>query len=222
DTGRRTGDPENRGHQAMKLTAKTAESLAPRAATYTAYDDALHGFGCRVTPNGARSWIAEYRARGDRNKRRVTLGPVATLSAEKARRAAQEVLAHAKLGRDLAAERSEERKAPTLAEIAARYMAEEIAPTRKPGTVKNYAKLFRLQIVPALGNRRARDVTHSEVVRLHRAIGERGKVTANRSVELVRALFNWARKAGELPRTHENPADGITRFRDEPRETFLN
>jgi Arm DNA-binding domain len=47
-----------------KLTKKTIDALPMRDRVYIAYDNVLPGFGCRVTPNGARSWIVEYRPHG--------------------------------------------------------------------------------------------------------------------------------------------------------------
>lgn len=44
-----------------KLTKRAIDALPTRDRVYIAYDNVLPGFGCRVTPNGARSWIVEYR-----------------------------------------------------------------------------------------------------------------------------------------------------------------
>src|SRR5271154_6189159 len=47
-------------------------------------------------------------------------------------------------------------------------------------------RYFNNYIRPALGRKRARDVTYSEVAKLHRAIGARGaQVTANRATSLL-------------------------------------
>ena len=74
-------------------------------------------------------------------------------------------------GADPAAERRALRKAATIAQLAIRYMAEEIEPARKPGTAALYRKYFNNHICPPIGARRARDVTYSDVLKLHRAIG---------------------------------------------------
>lgn len=209
----------------MKLTKTAVEALAPRDKTYLVFDDDLAGFAVRVTPGGAKAWTVEYRPAGAGrriSKKRMTLGAVGTLSAEKARRAAQDVLAHARLGRDLAAERAGQRQAATVAELVGRFMAEEVRPTRKPRTVTLYADYFRLHVVPAIGTRKARDLSRADIARLHRKIGEKARVTANRCVVLMSGLFTWAASVGELPDGHPNPAKGITRFREEGRERFLS
>jgi len=43
----------------QNLTKTTGQNLPSRDRVYIAYDDSLSGFGCRVTPNGVRSWIVE-------------------------------------------------------------------------------------------------------------------------------------------------------------------
>jgi integrase len=99
-------------------------------------------------------------------------------------------------------------------------MAEEIEPARKPGTTALYRKYFGNYIRPAIGAKRARDVTYSDVAKLHRGIGARAPVTANRVVSLLGSLFNWAAKAGEVPRG-TNPTRELTRFREQARERYL-
>jgi hypothetical protein len=48
----------------QRLTKRVIDSLTSHARTCIVYDDNLSGFGCRVTPNGSRSWIVEYRPHG--------------------------------------------------------------------------------------------------------------------------------------------------------------
>ena len=47
----------------VNLTATTVAQLQPDSRIYIARDQKLKGFGCRVTPSGAKSWIVEYRER---------------------------------------------------------------------------------------------------------------------------------------------------------------
>jgi integrase len=207
----------------MKLTQTAAERLKPRERAYVHRDAAPPGFGCRVTPNGVRSWIFEYRPGGGRgaSTRRMTLGRIEALPYAKARKAAEALYHRTRLGADPAAARDSARAAPTVAVLVARYMAEEIEPQRKPGTVAYYAKLFRNHIVPALGRKRAVEVTYGDVVRLHRAVGTPAQVTANRAIALVSSLYSWAGRAGEVPRG-TNPARDVSKFREQARTRYLS
>ncbi len=133
----------------------------------------------------------------------MTLGRVDALSYAKARRRAEELYHRTRLGEDPAGARDDQRGAPTVDAIIERYLEEE-APARKPSTARYYAKLFRNHISPSLGRKRAREVSHSDVAKLHRAIGARGaQVTANRAIELVSSLY-------------------VTRFKEKARTRYLS
>ena len=207
-----------------KLTKTVVENLPRRASTYIAFDSELPGFGCRVTPAGARSWVVEYRpGNGGRrvSKRRVTLGSVATLLPDRARKAAKDVLARARLGEDVAGQRSARRQALTVAELSTRFMMEEIRPTRKPGTAALYDLYFRRHVRPELGPKLAREVSRTEFAQLHRKIGKAAPVTANRVLTLISAMLSWAIRVGEVSEGI-NPAKGISRFKEHAKERFLS
>jgi hypothetical protein len=70
-----------------------------------AFDEDLPGFGLRLRAGGSAVWVAQYRV--GPKQRRVTLGRLATLDPDQARRAARAVLAKADLGQDAQAERRE-------------------------------------------------------------------------------------------------------------------
>ena len=207
-----------------KLTQTVAETLKLRDRPYVVYDGSLPGFGCRVTPAGARSWIFEYRPGGGRRSstRRLTLGRIDALAFAKARKAAEGLYHRTRLGEDPAGVRDRERAAPTVNALIERYMAEEIRPARKPSTAALYAKYFKNHIAPALGRRQASTVTYSDVAKLHRAIAARGsRVAANRVVALISSLYGWGGKAGAVARG-TNPARDVTRFKEEARTRYLS
>ena len=206
------------------LSRKLVAGLPARPKAYIAYDSRLPGFGCRVSPKGAKSWVVEFRPYGGGRrvaKKRITLGHVSPVPPEAARRAAMEILARVQLGEDVAEERAMLRKAPTIAELVEKYMAEEIRPTRKHSTSAHYQMLFRKHILPEFGNVRACTLTPTQVARFHRAVGVNKPVTANRLVTLLSGLYSWAAKAGEVPEDLR-PTRGITRFQEEGRERFLS
>ena len=108
-----------------------------------------------------------------------------------------------------------------MAELGERFIAEEIGPKRKPRTTELYETYLRRHVVPAIGNRKAREVSHADVAKLHRRIAAKGrKVTANRVTTFLSGLFTWAGKMGEVAKG-ANPAKDIERFREEGRERFL-
>jgi integrase len=207
-----------------KLTKTVVENLPARASTYIMFDSELPGFGCRVTPAGARSWVVEYRpGNGGRrvSKKRVTLGSVAALLPDRARKAAKDVLARARLGEDVAGQRSARRQALTVAELSTRFMTDEIRPTRKASTTALYDLYFHRHVWPEIGTKLAREVTHTELAQLHRRIGKAAPVTANRVLTLISAMLSWAIRVGELSEG-PNPAKRISRFKEQAKERFLS
>ena len=175
-----------------------------------------------MTPNGARSWIVEYRPHGGGRsvgKRRITLGSVSVLTPDQAREAAGDVLAKVRFGDDAPHDRAARRSSPMLAELITEFMNEEIRPTRKPGTAALYDMYFRVHVRPALGSKRAREVTSTDVGKLHRKIGTKTPVTANRVVALLSSLFSWAAGRSKVPKDF-NPARGITRYREQAGSSF--
>ena len=80
---------------------------------------------------------------------------------------------------------------------------------------------FRVHILPVLGVRKAREITLADVAKLHRKIGAKTPVTANRVVALMSAMFSWAARLGGVPEDF-NPVRGITRYREQGRERFLS
>lgn len=207
-----------------KLTKTVVHSLPARDKVYIVYDDTLLGFGVRVTPNGARSWIVEYRPHGGGRgvgKRRITLGSITVLTPDQAREAAGDVLAKVRFGQDTPHDRAARRASPLLSELIDEFMREEVRPIRKPRTAELYELYFRRHVTPALGTKRAREVTAADVAKLHRKVGAKAQVTANRMVALISGLYSWAARTGRVP-DDVRPARGITKFREQGRERFLS
>jgi integrase len=209
---------------AVSFNARAIEALPVTGKTYAVYDPGLAGFGVRVAGGGTKAWIVDYRPGGGGRRsptKRLTLGRVGILPLAQARERARTILAKVQLGADPAGDRTDRREAVTVAELAEAYLSEEIRPLKKPRTVALYAGYLNNHVLPALGPRKARDVTHSDVAKLHRKIGAAGApVAANRTVALVSAAYSWGAKAGLVPEG-VNPARGISRFKEQGRERYL-
>ena len=64
-------------------------------------------------------------------------------------------------------------------------------------------------------------VSRDDVARLHRRIGRTRPYEANRTLDLLRLMFNLARLWYFLDPAAENPAEGIKKFHEEKRNRWL-
>lgn len=208
----------------LKLGRRSVSSLPAVSKPTIFYDSDLKGFGIKAMPTGAQSWIVEYRpGEGGRGvqKRRMVIGTPSTLSPEKAREAAERLLAEVKLGGDPAAERAKARRADTVNDILDAYIREHATPHLKASSTDLLKIYFDKHIRPAIGHKKSTTIAKGDVANLHRAIGKTLPVTANRAIVALKAAYNHAIEHGSIPETIKNPAAGIKMFDEQPRERYL-
>jgi integrase len=122
-------------------------------------------------------------------------------------------------GGDPVAEHRERKQAPTVAELATRFLAEHVETKRKPRTVRDYRRLLENVIVPALGHRQVADVIRSEVARLHHS-RRATPIEANRALAVLSVLCTFAERIGERP-DGSNPCRHVEKFPERRRERML-
>lgn len=209
----------------IKIGRRALRTLPTVSKPTVFYDTDLTGFGLKASATGASSFVVEYRpGAGGRgvSKRRMVIGTPKNLTPEDARNLASDILARVRLGEDPAADRSSARKADTVSDLFASFMGDHIRVKRKARTAKLFQGYVTNHIEPALGNRKAPALTRAEVERLHRTIGKRNPVTANRVLALISAGYAYGQQTGRLPEHLTNPARGIEKFREQVRERFLS
>jgi integrase len=214
-----------------RLTKRLVDAVATPPRRITVWDSQLSGFGLRLEPTGAKTFIVRYRAgSGGRSapERLVTIGRYGTLTPEQARTEAKRLLASVKLGADPAVNRRRGREMPTFGELADRMLAEaaEVAEQRprearlRSGSIRNYKSLLRLHLGPAIGRTKLDSITTAELARMHRHVGKTMPATANRCMEFVGSVYKYATTHGLVP-AGTNPARGVAAFKERKRERFL-
>ncbi len=89
------------------------------------FDKTVPGFGVRVFRSGRKSYLIQYRSQ--KRTRRFTLGNCNVLTPLAARKKAQSLLAGVLEGKDPAQERLEGFAAPTVADLAERFLRDHSA-----------------------------------------------------------------------------------------------
>jgi integrase len=152
----------------------------------------VRGFGLRTTAAGAKSFVLNYRAAGQ--ERRLTIGSWPAWSVSQAREKARELRRWIEDGGDPLAERIAERNAPTVAQLADRYIEKHL-PKKRPLSARDDQAMLKGWVIPAFGSKKVAAVRPSDIEALHAKITEAGKKTrANRVVTLVSTMLSLAVK----------------------------
>jgi integrase len=204
-----------------KITKRTVDSVGVGKMDVFLWDTEIRGFGLKVTPAGNKIYVLQYR-RGGRGAptKRVTLGAHGKLTPEQAREAAARMAGAIANGADPATARAAEKSAPTMAELAGKFLAEHVDTKAKARTATEYRRLLDKAILPSLGRYRVRDVTRADVARLHYS-QRSAPYAANRVLAVLSKMFNLAEKWGERP-DGSNPCRHVEKYRERKRDRFLS
>ena len=174
----------------LTLTKRTVDSLQPEGKPWIAWDDKLTGFGVRVHPTGARSYVVNYRAGNGGRKapnKRVVVGRVGRVTPDQARRLAQELLGRVAAGDDPAGERAEARSVPTLGEACKDYI--ESGHSRAASTERGYRRYTALYLGDWL-SRPLDAITRRDIESRFRLLTERhGEMPANQCLSFLRSVY---------------------------------
>ncbi len=207
-----------------KLTKRTIDAARyeppashPRGAFYI-WDTETAGFGLRVYPSGRKVFVLTYRVKG--KQRFYSLGRYGELTVQEARTEALDVLRQARQGKDPAEDRMAYRKAPTMADLAERFIEEHSKVNKKPASVVQDRQRFRLHILPRLGHRRVVDITRADVAELHTAMAAIPGA-ANNVRSLLAKAFSLAEVWGWRPEG-SNPTQHVRAYKTQRRERHLS
>ena len=201
-----------------KLTVRTVSAARAGERDLFIWDDELPGFGLRVKLSGVKSYLIQYRNLHNQS-RRHTIGRHGVFSPEKAREKARSMLANIQDGADPAKERKEARKAPSVAELAERYLEEHARAKKRPSSVRMDEANLRLHVLSALGRMKVAAITRPDITNLHHSMRDRPGA-ANRVLALLSKMFNLAEK-WDLRPDGSNPCRHVERYRERKMERFL-
>jgi len=162
----------------LRLTDATIRNLpSPATGQKTHFDDALRGFGIRISQGGTRTFVLMYGA----DRQLLSIGRYPVISLADARAEAKRLLAEKTLGK---------RQPQSITyERAVALFLEDKAQECRPGTVSEYKRLLAVHF-PFHGQLAA--ITHADFERkLKRvdALSER-----NHALAAAKTFFTWALK----------------------------
>ena len=204
------------------LTARFCETVKPPATGRAEYRDAaLPGFRFRVTARGKRSFSLVYRS-VDRRQRRLTWAYPGYKLAE-ARTAAEAALRAVGRGENPETEKRAAKAAAvslpgTVGDLCDRYVEQHLKKNVRrweaaKGELENHIK-------PHLGALELGEIERGHVRGMLAAIEPEYPVAANRALQRLRAMFNWA-MAQDFATT--NPTVGIKKpTKEKPRARTLS
>jgi integrase len=203
----------------MRLTNRTVAKLpTPIRGNRLFYDDTVKGFACRVTAAGGRSFVVNYFRKADGRERRFTIGAFPDWSVAAAREDAKRLKREIDGGADPVGAHQENRAAPTIADLAARFERDYV-PRKRPSTQRVYQQQIRADILPALSRGKVAAVTHADVDAFHHRLSARAPTHANRTLAVLSKMFSLAIRWGW--RT-DNPCRGIERNQEQKRHRYLS
>lgn len=169
------------------LTEAGVASLKPRSARYTFPDPELRGHYVRVTPTGAKSYVALAR---DPDGKQVwaTLGGTDLLTIDQARDEAREAIKRIREGLPAIPQRV---KAETVEDVADRFLKRHVE-KQKLRSQPEIKRLIEKHLKPALGKREFVGIRRSDVADLLDKIEDNhGPREADYLLAVIRKMMNW-------------------------------
>lgn len=179
-------------------------------------DSSVPGLGVMVLPSGVRTWYLRYREPSGKQQTQK-LGRDGVINKTIARREAMKILAEVAKGNAPATERRKARNAPTIADLKARMERDHYAKLR-PGTAANYEQIWRLHIIPTIGDKKIEEVQRRDVIEL---LAKLSPIRRNRTLQCLRAAFNMA-EIWQLRSEGTNPCRKIEKAPERIRNRYLS
>jgi integrase len=181
-----------KGSASMKFTDRSILNLKAKSERYITWRDGGGGLGVRVSPQNRKTFVYMYRANG--KPRMMSLGTYPSLPLAEAHKKHGEAVAMLAKGIDPAKldvqAKIEARRALTLRALAADYLEKWAKPRKR--SWKEDQRMLEKDVLPIWGSMKAEQVTRRDVIALLDELAERAPIAANRTLAVMRKMFNFA------------------------------
>lgn len=203
----------------MKLTASNVRNLtAPPGKTEAVFfDDDVKGFGVRVKPSGARSYVMAWKVGGEH--RRITIGSVSDTEFGKAKNRAKDIKADVRRGEDPAAAIQAARLgAAQTFEVLAGQFLDTLRNRYRPRAFREIERHLTKH-ASDLNKRPAAKVTRHDIAAVLEHVTENsGAVTGNRVRTSLSTFYSWLIQRGHA---EANPVIGTEKNKEQSRARVL-
>ena len=204
--------------RSFSFTDKALKGLPipPKPQQLDYFDTGARGLGLRVSYGGRKSFFAMYSNIVGK-RQRVSLGEFGRLEAGRlslaeARKRVKVEMGQVAKDKDPAAEARTQRQSPTVRALATDFIAMQRKRGKKSASQQEI--ILTRDVLPVIGNTKARDVRRADMKAMLSAITDRpAPVLANRVLEVVRAMFNFGIEEEDYG-LENNPADRLGKHRN--------
>jgi integrase len=208
----------------MKLTATNVRTLTvpPGRTEAVFFDDDVKGFGVRVKPTGARSYVMAWKVRalgGKSEHRRVTIGSVTDIDFGKAKDKAKNIKARVRLGEDPATEiQVAKLDAAQTFEATVKQFLDTLRPRYRPRALKEIERHLTKNATD-LNKKQVARVTKQDIATVIEMVtANSGAVTANRTRTSLSTFYSWCMQRGHA---ETNPVIGTEKNKEQSRARVM-
>jgi integrase len=214
----RTRDGKKLGQHLTAKNVLTLPGPSDDSPNVDHMDQALPGFGLRVSRGGQRAWIVRYTVSTTGRRRRMTLGECraddAGLTLADARDKARKALRQAAEGIDPAEQQRERREGKTFGDLAASYLQFHAKDKR---SLPEDTRIINNELLPTWKHIKLADLARADVLTIVREKAKTAPIMANRIAALVSTMLNCAlddelvesNVAARIPKEEETSRDRV-------------
>lgn len=218
-----------------KITKRSVDNAQSGDKPAVIWDTEIKGFGLKVTPKGKKVYILQYRRLNCTKIKRHTIGAHGSpWTPEQARTKAITLLAEVKNGRDIQTPKDSSEQI-TISKLCDLYFAKGTR-TKKQSTIDLDKSNIRSHVIPLIGHKELQTITPAVIEQfMHdisngktaknvktghrsRTIVSGGKGAANRTLDMLGAIFEFSIREGLLG---QNPVKHVKKFPTTKKERFL-
>ncbi|MGE0776587.1 MAG: integrase arm-type DNA-binding domain-containing protein, partial [Sphingomonadaceae bacterium] len=185
-----------------KISKRSIDALRPNASNQFLWDTDLKGFGAKITPAGAISYVLQFRMGGrEASTRRYTIGAHGSpWTPTTARAEAERLLLLIGQGVDpVDADKQRRREAVDLA--FANYAERFARSCKGDGWRRLVERAIRLYLTPVLGKKALPAINRTYVVSVFDNMPADQVANRRNVFAVLRRLFRWAVSRGDLDRS---------------------